>query len=355
MGSVNGKPQPAALRTPSMKTHLFILLLAIFLGGCGGSESANPLLPGKPPASLQSCRVADILSQHGCRDGSAGAVLDAAHFLVANDEDSVLRIYSREGSLHPLKTVDFRKFLGLKRKDAEADIEGLARIGSVIYAIASHSRSKNGKKRKERRQFFALRYSNQNGELRLIPHGQPYTKLLEALASNTVLREIDFARAAGKAGNRRDGLNIEGLASTPESGLLIGFRAPLLENDALLVPLLNPAEVVAGTAPPQFAPPKRVSLGGAGIRGIARQGKTYFLATEAARQKNAPQLFHWDGTAKHPARILVSLPKSLNPEAVLLFPNPPEIHLLSDDGNALPQTSQQRFHRVILQFPAARE
>lgn len=223
--------------------------------------------------------------------------------------------------------MDFRKFLNFGKQNAESDIEGLARIDSTIYAIGSHSRSKNGKKRKERRRFFALRYSWQDGEIRLSPHGQAYDKLAEAFAESPLLQEADFRRA-----ERKDSLNIEGLASTPQGCLLIGLRAPLLESDALLVPLLHPVEVVASKAPPHFGPPKRVDLGGTGIRGMARRRSSYLLAAES--EDNLPNLFHWDGLAKRPKRITVSLPQSLNPKAILPFPDMEEIHLLSDDSNA---------------------
>lgn len=363
-----------------MKWRFFLDFLvswsAIFLAGCGNFEG-----DGKPSAKEQSeasaagisfangndatfssagqaprrYHVAKIVSQSGCCDGSAGVALDAEHFLVANDEDSVLRVYSRHGSSRPLAAVDFRKFLDLGTQNAESDIEGLARIDSTIYAIGSHSRSKAGKKRKERRRFFALRYSWQDGEIRLRPHGQPYDKLVEDFEESPLLQEVDFERAKRKAGNRRDGLNIEGLASTPQGGLLIGFRAPLLESQALLVPLLNPAEVAAAKAQPHFGPPKRVDLGGTGIRGMARRGASYLLAAES--EDNLPNLFHWDGLAKRPKRIMASLPQSLNPEAVLLFPDTEEIHLLSDDGNAKAngddcneskKSERKHFRRVVL-------
>ena len=375
MAGLGAKSQKAL-----MKRRFFLDFLvswsAIFLVGCGNFEG-----DGKPLAKKQSeaspagisfangndasvssavqaprrYRVAKIVSQSGCCDGSAGVALDAEHFLVANDEDSVLRVYSRHGSPRPLASVDFRKFLDLGNQNAESDIEGLARIGSTIYAVGSHSRSKAGKKRKERRRFFALRYSWQDGEIRLRPHGQPYDKLVEAFEESPLLREVDFERAKRKAGNRRDGLNIEGLVSTPKGGLLIGFRAPLLGNEALLVPLLNPAEVVAAKARPHFGPPERVDLDGTGIRGMARRGDSYLLAAES--EDNLPKIFRWDGSARHPKRILVSLPNSLNTEAVLLFPDTEEIHLLSDDGNAKANgndcnesrnSEQKRFRRVVL-------
>ena len=113
--------------------------------------------------------------------------------------------------------------------------------------------------------------------------------------------------------------------------------------------------MVAAKARPHFGHPKRVDLGGMGIRGLARRGNFYFLAAES--EDNLPNLFRWNGLARHPKRILVSLPNSLNPEAVLLFPDTKEIHLLSDDGNAKAngedcneskKSERKRFRRVVL-------
>ena len=258
------------------------------------------------------------IAQQECCDGSGGVALDRDHFLVANDEDGVLRIYRREGGAGPVIRLDVRKFLDLRKKE-EPDIEGLTRIGSVIYAIASHSRSSDGDKLKERRRFFALQWDPP----RLEPLGRPHDDLLDAMQESTELDGIDLGRKAR--------VNIEGLAATPRGEVLIGFRSPLIGDRALLVPLTNPREVVAG-AHPRFAPARHVDLDGGGIRGIEGMNDTYVLASETPN--GSPTLRFWT-PGKLPGKPL-SLPPFLNPEAVVLFPDTglSEIHLLSDDGNA---------------------
>ncbi|MCS1409504.1 MAG: hypothetical protein M2R45_02686 [Verrucomicrobia subdivision 3 bacterium] len=324
------------------------------------AQSKPNAKPTTSPARMpQSYLVARVLSQPGCCDGSAGVALDADHFLVGNDEDSILRIYPRGESSTPVQTINLRKFLDLKKKDDESDLEGLARIGSTVYGIASHSRSKDGDKRKGRRRFFALEYSNQNNRHQLIPYGSPYTELLEAFGESPILRAINLEKAATRAGDEKDGLNIEGLASTPEGALLIGFRTPILRSKTLLIPLLNPRDVVTGE-PPRFGSPKLITLDGMGIRGIEQHNGSYILTTETERGKSFPQLYQWDGTTERPTRLFTALPKSLNPESVIIFPDTGlnELHLLSDDGNEkigkkacndIKKDHDKRFRRLVLQ------
>jgi hypothetical protein len=50
-----------------------------------------------------------------------------------------------------------------------------------------------------------------------------------------------LAQAAGQSPEAACGLNIEGLAATAGAALLIGFRNPLDQGRALLLPLLNPS------------------------------------------------------------------------------------------------------------------
>lgn len=57
-------------------------------------------------------------------------------FVVANDEDNVLRAY-RLGEPAPVGEWDLNSFLKTAPKN-EVDIEGVARIGDVGYWISSH-------------------------------------------------------------------------------------------------------------------------------------------------------------------------------------------------------------------------
>ncbi|HPU55559.1 MAG TPA: DUF3616 domain-containing protein, partial [Verrucomicrobiota bacterium] len=64
----------------------------------------------------------------GTCDASAAAALDNDRFVIGNDEDNVLRVYSRSRPGPPVWTIDLSDFLGVK-KSVEADIEGATRVG----------------------------------------------------------------------------------------------------------------------------------------------------------------------------------------------------------------------------------
>lgn len=295
----------------------------------------------------------------GCCDGSAGVALDKDHFLVANDENNVLRVYERNGRQDPVTQVDLRKFLDLKKKNQESDIEGMTRIDTTVFIIASHSRSKDGDKEKGRRQMFALQFDLTSNQPHVRPFGQPYTKLHKRLEGLRSIPGLDWERAGDLGGDDIGALNIEGLSATPDGGLMIGFRTPVHEDKAILLPLRNPLEVVQGLEP-IFGTPIQLNLGGIGIRGLEQFAGTYVIATESDTGKTYPQLFAWDGQTPSVRRLFAQLPQNFNPESVLLFPDTglSEIHVLSDDSNRdvgsvscsqLEDTNRRRFRRVILQ------
>ena len=62
---------------------------------------------------------------------------------------------------------------------------------------------------------------------------------------------------------------MEGLAARPDgSSLLIGLRNPVANGRAVLIPFLNPREVVNGEAKPKLGTPITLDLGGRGIRSL---------------------------------------------------------------------------------------
>ena len=98
---------------------------------------------------------ADFIEYPGMCDPSAAVAITDTLFIVASDEDNVLRVYKRGTSDAPQR-FDLNSFL---RPDdhPEADIEGGARIGDRIFWIASHGRNAQGKLRPSRHRLFATR------------------------------------------------------------------------------------------------------------------------------------------------------------------------------------------------------
>ena len=290
-----------------MRLVLFVAL-AFFLPGIGGTQ--------------------EIESYVGSCDASAGISLTGEIFVVGNDENNTLRYY-RRGQSAPIGTLSLSSFLATGTD--ESDIEGAAAIGSRIYWISSHSRNSKGKIQPSRHRIFATDILSRAPPV-LAPVGKPYTGLLHDLARAEMLKPYGLDAAARLAGEADGGLNIEGLAATPEGGLLIGFRNPLRDGRALIVPLLNPSEIIEGKRA-RLGAPIELDLGQRGIRSIALSGATYLIVAGPIADSGRFAVYDWSGKVGDPP-----LPKSnvalgsLRPEALLTIPQRQRVQLLSDDG-----------------------
>ena len=280
-------------------------------------------------------------SYRGMCDASAAVALGAGHFVVADDEGDVLRIYQR-GTPMPVASVDLVDFLGNRKPNGnptEADIEGAATIGQRIYWISSHARKgKDGEVDPHRRRFFATDILPAAPSPSLQPVGKPYAALLDDLLADA--RFALLADAATRKPEAAGGLNIEGLAAMADGSLLIGFRNPQPQGRALLVPLRNPREVVEGAAKPRFGDPIQLDLGGRGIRSLERVGNDLLIAAgpfstaDSSTVQPAFALFRWSGQPAQAAVFVRSLDAgSFRPEAMFVDAQGPELVLLSDDGD----------------------
>ncbi|MCP4846353.1 MAG: DUF3616 domain-containing protein, partial [Verrucomicrobiaceae bacterium] len=118
----------------------------------------------------------------GACDASAAVALDEKTFVVADDEDNILRIYSLDKPGMPIAQFPLDRFLKTDTdKHPEADIEGCTRVGDRIYWITSHGRSKKGKWRRSRYLFFATKVIKDGTSYRIEPDGIASRGLLGAL------------------------------------------------------------------------------------------------------------------------------------------------------------------------------
>lgn len=269
-----------------------------------------------------------VTTYEGPCDASAAVALDALHFVVANDESDTLVTY-RLGERRRVGTVDVGTFLGGSRKE-ESDIEGAAAIGSRIYWISSHSRNSRGVAQASRHRVFATDIVK--GAMPAVnPVGTPYRDLLQDLVTAPSLASWNLGEAGLRAAEAEGGLNIEGLAATPGGGLLVGFRNPLREGRALVVPIDNPAEVVQGSRA-RLGQPITLDLGGRGIRSFELVGSVYYIVAGPVADTGTFALFRWSGRAADaPAQVPVDL-GTLRPEALFATPGTSDITLVSDDG-----------------------
>jgi hypothetical protein len=266
-------------------------------------------------------------------DPSAAVAITDALFIVASDEDNVLRVYKRGTSDVPQR-FDLNSFL---RPDdhPEADIEGGTRIGDRIFWIASHGRNVEGKLRPSRHRLFATRVTVEGSHVTVIPVGRPYTSLLDDLTQAPTLRKYDFDGASKKASEVKGGLNIEGLAATPQGTLMIGFRNPIPDGKALIVSLDNPEQVIDGERA-ILGEPIELSLNGLGIRSIEyRESQArYLIVAGPYNDDGNVSLFDWSGKPSDAAELMREVQfGELNPEAMFVYPGDlTAVQFLSDDG-----------------------
>jgi hypothetical protein len=324
-----------------MTRLLVVAVLSIFIpSGVAAAQAANP-----------------ITTYRGACDGSAAVALDQDHFAVADDDSNVLNVY-RTGQQAAILELNLDQFLEAPKKKKpgpdgkpvfkEADIEGAARVGDRIYWIGSHGRDSDGNAEPSRSRFFATRIVSHPDGPRLEPvKPGAYTALRENMFEDPTLKSLKLSRAFafgeenGPAPEAKNGFNIEGLAATPEGGLLIGFRNPRPGKQAVLVPLDNPADVVDAGKKPVFGHPRLLDLEGRGIRSIEWISNVYVIVAgpygKASNSKIKPPfaVFTWSGgeADSKPRRMKkVKLPDGFSPEAAFEIPGGSNMVLLSDDG-----------------------
>ncbi len=279
----------------------------------------------------------------GMADASGAVPVSSNLFLVADDEENILRLYRTDRAGPPLKEFDMNSFLDVQGKSKEADLEGAARIGNRAFWIGSHGRNRNGKERENRCRLFATDITISGEEVTVTPVGSPYRRLVQDLAADPRFDQFHLAEAARLAPKESGALNIEGLAATPEGRLLIGFRGPNPQGKALLIPLLNPNDVMAG-APGRFGPAILLDLDGLGIRDMAYFEGRYLLIGGPYHGGGPFHLYLWSGPGATPKRLKTGSLGSFHAEALIIYPQLGfgEFQILSDDGKLSPEGVSNR-------------
>jgi Protein of unknown function (DUF3616) len=274
------------------------------------------------------------LEYSGICDASAAVAVGQDMFIVASDEDNVLRLY-RRGEPNVKQSFPLDSLLKPDPENPEADLEGAARIGEDVYWIGSHGQNKNGKDRPSRLRLFATRVTVQDGKVALRPVGMPYTSLRDDLIAAPQLAKYDLSAAANSAPEAPGGFNIEGLAATPDDRLLVGFRNPITRGMALLVPIENPKEIVEGKMA-KIGMPIELPLEGRGIRSIefSQERNGYVLIAGPHDDTGTFALYTWSGQPGEQPEMLTNVNLgSLSPEAVLFEPgDKASVQVFSDDG-----------------------
>lgn len=263
----------------------------------------------------------------GACDASGAVPIDRNTFALVDDEDNILRVYDARRGGPPLRELDLSPQIPQK---PEADFESATRAGDDAYFLSSHGRSKKGAIKEERLVFFSTNIPAAGQLLRVI--GEPYNGLVQALVKDVRFAPFGLQAAAQLAPNVEGGLNIEGMTATPKGSLLIGFRNPIPQQRALLVELLNPAQVPWGDEP-KFSAPITLPLEGRGVRALSWWHGEYLIVA-GPLDAGPSQLYRWGGPGKEPRPLALDL-GGLNPEAFFTPEERDEFLIISDDGTEL--------------------
>jgi hypothetical protein len=190
------------------------------------------------------------------------------------------------------------------------DLEGLTTDGERFYAVGSQSKN-----------------TGFDGDGLVRFRFDPKTRRVDGVESIRGLKAWLAANVAELRGTERrvgdDVLNIEGLAWDPErSRLLLGFRAPVVGGQALIVPvrLADPAGPFSRENLRVDGAALRVPTNGAGIRSLEYDASTkafrMILGAGGNNENRDFGILEWDGQAGSVPRQLKSFSRKLKPEGI---------------------------------------
>lgn len=278
-----------------------------------------------------------ILEFSGIYEPSAVQQLPDGRLLVVEDEASramnILTI-GADGRLVEDDAADLRLTRSFGR--TISDLEGLSvDDDGYVYAITSHSGTKDGSRAPEREQLLRFQVkANQAGQI------NAYTDLRAVLEADAGLAEA-LAAAAGEKVDFAD-LNIEGLTyHKATKHLLLGLRAPLAGDRSIVISIENPAEVFGGDAAPRFGTPALLDLRGGGIRALSYDPvlSAFIIVNEIDDESGSKvsQMWSWNGdpaTAPE-AMALPALINLTNVESVdsIVVGDEHRLLIMSDEGD----------------------
>lgn len=309
-------------------------LVGLALAACSGTpEPVSPAAVATEPV-VAPAGAREVVFEGMC-DASGAVELDAHTFLVADDEDNLLRIYDADRGGPPLSAVDVSAAVGLvpkgkKNKMPELDLEAGSRIGDRAYWLTSHGRDSKAREQTSRQRLFATTIPTADAPLAVV--GEPYEGLLADVVADARFARFELAAAAVLPPKEPGGFNLEGMTATPDGTLLLGFRNPVPADGAIFFELLAPADLVEGK-PARFGDPFQLALDGGGARAITWWRDRYLVIAGSFTSGGTSRLYAWDKVGA-PVALPVDL-TGYNPEGTFTPEDRDEIMLVSDDGERL--------------------
>jgi len=214
---------------------------------------------------------------------------DGKVLLVEDESNSralkLLEIQS-DGSIAEIGNLYLPKKIKKIFKKGVEDLEAVTSDGNIVYAITSHSLTRANKRKSAREKLMMFSYVDGAIEDFYI-----YKNLRKDLYKN-------FPEFFKKSLFLSNMINIEGLSINGEDGgLLIAFRSPLADADALVISLKNPKEMFLKGVKPEFGKAIRVDLKGLGIRDITydKEKKGYWIIAGGSDNRESKfELWFWD-------------------------------------------------------------
>ena len=287
-------------RSTPLYVGLLAVILVVFLALIYGSRTLYGIDEGGPKTAFTG----------GNFEASGVVYVPGTDGVLFVDDDHTDEIFfmrlgkdrKQSGSINPVKL-----------SASIIDLEGITTDGVYFYVVGSQSKSTGGDLTGLAR--FKFNAANQQ-----IVDTQSISGLKKFLADN-----VDELRGMHDTSYDNGGVNVEGLAWDPRGQrLLLGLRSPVVEGQALIVPLklrdpqgtftLDNMEVEGRKA-------IRLSLDNAGIRSIEYDElrKTFQIITGAGpnTERMDFKLWEWSADGKAPAlRETASFDRRLKPEGI---------------------------------------
>lgn len=260
----------------------------------------------------------------GTSDASSAISVGDGYWLVADDEDDLIRLYDSTTSGRNVN--QFLPYSGTST--GEIDFEASARKGDTIYWLGSHSNAKDGSLESSRYRIFRTTVSGSGATTALSADGL-YAGLRTDLVNWDTANGNTLGFAAGaKKGvgpNELGGFDIEGAEFSPdEKSIYLGMRSPVspaaVGGKAVIVPVTNIDAVIDGTEDhASFADAILLDLGGDSIRELRRNNRNEYLILSAKAggdsDASSQHLWAWDGQPDGKPRLLTTqLPTDVEPD-----------------------------------------